>query len=101
MRDIAAPCLQFLAAMSSSQIAGEELPLNERPTLPVPAPRESEVRIRTTRIPWPVATLDLVMCDRSRDPRSEDFHNRNASGIVPAAPHLELVVDDDDEALSA
>ena len=87
--------------MSSSHVAGEEIPLNERPTLPVPAPRESEVRIRTTRMPWPVATLDLVMCDRSRDPRTEEFHARNASGVVPAAPCLELVVDDDDEMLSA
>ncbi len=44
---------------------------NERPTLP--APRESTVRPRVTPLPCSGATVDIVVCDLSRDPRSEDF----------------------------
>jgi hypothetical protein len=76
----------------------DEVPLNERPTLPVPAPRGSEVRVRLTRIPWSVATADIVACDRSRDPRSEDYAARMLSGIAPAVPCLELVLEEDDVA---
>jgi hypothetical protein len=51
----------------------EELPTNERPTIPVPAPKESEVRLKVTRIPWIAATVDVVVADLSRDPRSESW----------------------------
>ena len=53
----------------------ELLSANDRPTIPVPAPRESGVRLRVAcvRVPYPAATVDLVMYDMSRDPRSEDY----------------------------
>jgi hypothetical protein len=51
----------------------EDLPVTERPTIPVPTPMESEVRLRVTRVPWIAATVDVVVCDLSRDPRSESF----------------------------
>jgi hypothetical protein len=86
--------------MATAVDPGDEVPLTERPTIPMPAPRDSEVRVRTTRVPCPVATVDYVACDCSRDPRSEDFIVRMASGVVPAARRLELVLDDDDELLA-
>jgi len=46
---------------------------NERPTIPVPGPRESGVRLKVAQVAWPAATVDVVMCDLSRDPRSEDY----------------------------
>jgi hypothetical protein len=51
----------------------EELLPNERPTIPVPAPLESEVRLRVTRVTAFAATVDLVVCDLTRDPRSESY----------------------------
>jgi hypothetical protein len=51
----------------------EELPVTDRPTIPVPAPMDSEVRLRVTRVPWVAATVDVVVCDLTRDPRSESF----------------------------
>ena len=51
----------------------EELRPNERPTIPVPPPLESEVRLRVARVPWPAATVDLVVCDLTRDERSESY----------------------------
>jgi hypothetical protein len=54
---------------------GELLSANERPTIPVPAARESGVRLRVARksVPLVAATLDLVVCDVTRDPRSEEY----------------------------
>jgi hypothetical protein len=51
---------------------------NERPTIPVPAPLDSEVRLKMTRVPWPAATVDLVVCDLTRDPRSEGYMPESA-----------------------
>lgn len=61
--------------MHALDFDGELLSINERPTIPVPAPRESGVRLRVSRkAVTPVAvTVDLVVCDLSRDPRSEDY----------------------------
>jgi hypothetical protein len=49
-----------------------ELLASDRPTIPVPAPRESGVRLRVERVAYAAATVDVVVCDLSRDPRSED-----------------------------
>ena len=51
----------------------EELQPNERPTIPVPAPLESEVRLRVTRVQSFAVTVEIVMCDLTRDPRSESY----------------------------
>ena len=59
---------------------------SERPTIPVPEPRDSGVRLRVARVAYGVATVDVVVCDLSRDPRSEDYMPRTAhrSGFFPA-----------------
>jgi len=61
--------------MHALDVEGELLSLNERPTIPVPTAREAGVRLRVARVPAvPVAaTVDLVVCDLSRDPRSESY----------------------------
>jgi len=46
---------------------------SERPTIPVPEPRESGVRLHVAQLPICAATVDLVVCDLSRDPRSESY----------------------------
>jgi hypothetical protein len=51
----------------------------DRPTIPVPAPRESGVRLKVSRVAYAAATVDVVLCDLTRDPRSESF--------VETAPH--------------
>jgi hypothetical protein len=48
-----------------------DVPSRERPTMP--APRESGIRLRVERVPSSAATVDIVVCDLSRDPRSEAF----------------------------
>ena len=50
-----------------------ELLANERPTIPVPAPLESEIRLRVARVPRAAMTVEVVMCDLTRDPRSESY----------------------------
>jgi hypothetical protein len=55
-------------------LLAEERPIQERPTIPVPAPRESGVRLKVSRVPWTAATVDVVVCDLTRDPRSEDYN---------------------------
>jgi hypothetical protein len=67
------------------ELLGYEL-ASERPTIPVPPPRESGVRLRVARVAYFGATVDVVVCDLSRDPRSEDFVPRPAhrSGFYPA-----------------
>jgi hypothetical protein len=50
-----------------------DLPITERPTIPVPAPRESGVRLRVARVAYGFATVDVVIADLSRDPRSEGY----------------------------
>jgi hypothetical protein len=74
--------------MHALEIEGELL-ASDRPTIPVPAPRESGVRLRVERVAYPAATVDVVVCDLTRDPRSEDFaaERRPAahrSGFFPA-----------------
>jgi hypothetical protein len=48
-------------------------PVSERPTIPVSAPRASRVRLDVTHIQCGAARVDTVVCDLTRDPRSEDF----------------------------
>lgn len=50
-----------------------ELLASDRPTIPVPPPRESGVRLKVERVAYAAATVDVVVCDLSRDPRSEDY----------------------------
>jgi len=61
--------------MHALDVEGELLSVNDRPTIPVPPPRESGVRLRVARrsMPMVAATIDVVVCDLSRDPRSEDY----------------------------
>jgi hypothetical protein len=49
------------------------------PTLPAPPARESGVCLQIARVPWFGATVDVVVCDLSRDPRSEDFDPAKAT----------------------
>jgi hypothetical protein len=46
-------------------------PSRERPT--IPAPRDSGIRLQVERVPGGAATVDIVVCDLRRDPRSEAF----------------------------
>lgn len=61
--------------MHALEVEGEllnaRLGPNDRPTIPVP--RESGVRLGVTRVVLAAATVDVVTCDLSGDPRSEDF----------------------------
>jgi hypothetical protein len=50
-----------------------ELLASERPTIPVPAPLDSEVRLRVARVARHAVTVEVVMCDLTRDPRSETY----------------------------
>jgi hypothetical protein len=56
-----------------------ELLASDRPTIPVPAPRDSGVRLKVERVAYAAATVDVVVCDLSRDPRSESFGGEDAS----------------------
>lgn len=69
--------------MHALEVEGELL-VSERPTIPVPAPRDSGVRLKVERVATFAATVDVVVCDLSRDPRSEDYVPRaaRASGIA-------------------
>jgi len=51
---------------------------SERPTIPVPEPRESGVRLKVAQLPISAATVDVVLCDLSRDPRSESYIPKEA-----------------------
>lgn len=70
-------------------IAAEEddyshLSINDRPTIPVPAvpsARDSGVRLKIAHVEWPAATVDVVVCDLSRDPRSEDYAPERANNV--------------------
>lgn len=66
-------------------------PLTERPTIPVPVPHESGIQLKVARVALTGATVDVVVCDLSRDPRSEDY--RADGGCPPTArsPRLVLV----------
>ena len=72
--------------MHALDLEGELRPANERPTIPVPAPRESGVRLRVARlsVPHVAATIDIVVCDLSRDPRSEEYTpDEQRDGVAP------------------
>ena len=71
----------------------ERLAARDRPTIPVPAPRESGVRLKVSRVAYGAATVDVVVCDLTRDPRSESFVETapHRSGWIPA--RCGLVVD--------
>lgn len=71
--------------MHALEFEGELLP-SDRPTIPVPRPEESGVRLGVSRVAFSAATLDVVVCDLTRDPRSEDYVPRAAlrSGFFPA-----------------
>jgi hypothetical protein len=64
--------------MHALEIEGELL-ASERPTIPVPAPLESGIRLKVAKVAWGAVTVDVVLCDLSRDPRSEDYLPRAAS----------------------
>jgi len=60
--------------MPALDVRGEllaETENGERPTIPVP--RESGIQLRTMKVGYAAATVDVVLCDLSRDPRSEDY----------------------------
>jgi|GEM_PF-3206287 len=74
------------------------LPACDRPTIPVPAPRESGVRLRVERVAYAAATVDVVLCDLTRDPRSESFvdrtpHRSGGSGEARGLARCGVVVD--------
>ena len=64
-------------AMHALDTEGELL-ASDRPTIPVPLPGESGVRLKVARVAYAAATVDVVVCDLSRDPRSEDYAPRTA-----------------------
>jgi hypothetical protein len=66
--------------MSAALEVGGELAASDRPTIPVPEPRESGVRLQIARVAFGAATVDIVVCDLSRDPRSESY-------IAPRIPN--------------
>ena len=72
--------------MADDEGLDELLAACDRPTIPVPAPRESGVRLKVSRVAYAAATVDVVLCDLSRDPRSESFVEvaPHRSGFVPA-----------------
>ena len=72
--------------MHALDVEGERLSVNDRPTIPVPPPRESGVRLRVARksMPMVAATIDIVVCDLSRDPRSEDYTPEDQREVRPA-----------------
>lgn len=73
--ELAAPGLHRRRAMHALDFEGELLSTNERPTIPVPAPRESGVRLRVARksVQPTGVTVELVVCDLTRDQRSEEY----------------------------
>ena len=59
----------------------DTLSSRERPTIPVP--RDSGVCLKVTQIPLTGATVDAVVCDLSRDPRSEDYAPDRVVNVSP------------------
>jgi hypothetical protein len=61
-----------------ADVDAEALGIHDRPTVPVPPPPfESGVRLGAVVISVVGATLDLVVADMSRDPRSESWRGAN------------------------
>jgi len=72
--------------MTALEVWGE-LAACDRPTIPVPPPRESGVRLKVAQLAIFAATVDVVVCDLSRDPRSESYtppRTPSRSGFMPA-----------------
>lgn len=69
-----------------TELGWDGLPACDRPTIPVPAPRESGVRLKVARVAYAAATVDVVVCDLTRDPRSDSFVP--FVPFVPPTPHL-------------
>ena len=95
-RPVEAPCLHHSRSMTALETEGAapqawvtekgEL-ASERPTIPVPPPRESGVRLKVTQLATFAASVDVVVCDLSRDPRSESYtppRTPARSGLWPA-----------------
>ena len=61
--------------MTALEVGGE-LQACDRPTIPVPEPRVSGIRLRVSQISICAASVDVVTCDLSRDPRSESYMPR-------------------------
>jgi hypothetical protein len=67
----------------------EEAPPTER--APVPDDRASGVRLRVSHVAPMAATVDVVVCDLSRDPRSEDYRGDSVLRGLTRAPAVEVV----------
>jgi hypothetical protein len=63
-----------------------ELLATDRPTIPAPRPDESGVQLKVTRVAYAGASVDVVVCDLTRDPRSEDYMPALRSGFFRKKP---------------
>lgn len=63
-------------------------PMCDRPTIPVPAPRESGVRLQVAKRPLSAAVVDVVVCDLSRDARSESFVDAVDARVPPSLSNV-------------
>lgn len=77
--------------MHALEVEGELL-ASDRPTIPVPPPRESGVRLKVSRVALSAATVDVVVCDLSNDPRSEDFAPITLRSGRPPDPRSQRVL---------
>lgn len=62
--------------MGVLEVWRDALAEDDRPTMPVPEARESGVRLKVAKVAYGFAMIDVVLCDLSRDPRSEYFVDR-------------------------
>ncbi|MBX3190365.1 MAG: hypothetical protein KF819_25420 [Labilithrix sp.] len=68
----------------------DELLPSDRPTIPVP--RESGVRLKVSRVAFSAATVDVVVCDLSRDPRSEYYVPKSERFVQNESPPSTSIV---------
>ena len=59
------------ASIWEGEADDDDAPITQRETIPVP--RESGIRLHAPRVRNAAATAEVVVCDLTRDPRSEDF----------------------------
>ena len=87
--------MSALEVGGAPRLRGEEdsRELNDRPTIPMPAPRESGVRLQVSRIATSAATVDVVVCDLSRDPRSESYVPGPRRPVVKVTPLRVLLLE--------
>lgn len=69
--------------MGALEVWREALDQDDRPTMPVPEARESGVRLQVAKVAYGFAMIDAVVCDLSRDPRSE-FYVQQQEARPPA-----------------